>query len=299
MKKIFTVRRIGFGVVFLSMLLSCFGCMRKSHKVNADTAEVYGMWQEYVEVVGGVYPTNYTRENGVSRITIPATLKLTKPFEGDANAVAANLELVPLSRIGAQINGAYMPLTSVDKFKDFITGSPGSTTSLTFTMTLNDRKKAKSTFIKFRGFDIAQTSGTRGKRVIAMAQLSAPGVSADEIRSMRAILTGGFLRNKNAERFSLVDTGYIDQIMEQHQFQTSDWADSNRVAEIGKALNADILALGSVSPYRNGAESGYNVSFQLLNINTMEIVGAFHSSTPADAMRVNLEAWTSNMDMYF
>ena len=40
----------------------------------------------------------------------------------------------------------------------------------------------------------------------------------------------------------IVDRTRLDAVLEQHQFEQSMWSDSNKVAEIGKALNVDKIA---------------------------------------------------------
>lgn len=40
----------------------------------------------------------------------------------------------------------------------------------------------------------------------------------------------------------IVDRTRLDAVLEQHQFEQSMWSDSSKVAEVGKALNADKLA---------------------------------------------------------
>ena len=62
----------------------------------------------------------------------------------------------------------------------------------------------------------------------------------------------------------LVDRNRINDIIAQHEFEQSAWSNSNKVAEIGQALNADILIFIEAENffYNN------NLSVEFLDINT-------------------------------
>jgi hypothetical protein len=98
----------------------------------------------------------------------------------------------------------------------------------------------------------------------------------DMAQQIRTVVTGGLLKNKQKKYYDVVDTSFIDYIIEQHQFENSDWSSPDKVAEVGKALNADIVGIIS---YRFKTEhffsSSADVSINFLDINTMRVVAVF------------------------
>ena len=63
--------------------------------------------------------------------------------------------------------------------------------------------------------------------------------------------------------FKLLDRSKVDLILNEYDFSVSDWADGNTVAEIGRALNAELLLYFEIYDAKT-----VNISF--LNISTME-----------------------------
>lgn len=85
---------------------------------------------------------------------------------------------------------------------------------------------------------------------------------AQKLLSMQKKLT------ENCPGIVFVDRSKLDQIMKEHSFQLSDWADENKSAQIGKALNAD--ALVTLEAPRWDADWGEVYGqYTIVNINTM------------------------------
>jgi len=84
---------------------------------------------------------------------------------------------------------------------------------------------------------------------------------------IRQIVISGLLENRKKNKYRIVDTSHIDRIVEQHKFEASEWSDTLKVAEIGKALNADVVVIIKASP-------AVQISVSMLDINTMEVLGA-------------------------
>jgi hypothetical protein len=95
-------------------------------------------------------------------------------------------------------------------------------------------------------------------------------------RQVRGLVTQGLMERNDKRKFGIVDTSQIDKIIVQHDFEMSDWSDSNKVAEVGKAFNADVVCIAVL----NGKElDGYSgeimVAISFLDVNTMEVLGSF------------------------
>jgi len=49
-----------------------------------------------------------------------------------------------------------------------------------------------------------------------------------------------FIKLGNTNRVSLVDRSVVERVLNEHSFQTDDWSNHKKTAELGTALNADI-----------------------------------------------------------
>ena len=94
---------------------------------------------------------------------------------------------------------------------------------------------------------------------------------------IREAVNSGLLEHKNKSKFRVVDTNHIDRIVDQHRFEASAWSDSAKVTEIGRALNADIIVITTVTHNGvvtiNASSWKVNVAVTVLDINTMELLG--------------------------
>jgi len=68
----------------------------------------------------------------------------------------------------------------------------------------------------------------------------------------------------------VVDRGSFDKIMSQMQFEISDWSDSKKVTEFGKALNANCIIRGQLMTL----SGKLIISARVVDINTTEILSA-------------------------
>jgi len=99
---------------------------------------------------------------------------------------------------------------------------------------------------------------------------------------VRGYVTDGLMMNKKKNKFRIVDTNFIDKVVEQHNFEAGEWSDANKIAEIGKSLNADTLVITVVSPKSDFKQQFINVSISVLDINTMEVLGKTAFDTSLD-----------------
>ena len=64
------------------------------------------------------------------------------------------------------------------------------------------------------------------------------GLSQDEAESVTELFISQLVANRTLR---VVDRNSFDMIMNEMRFQASDWADSRRVAELGRMLNANSI----------------------------------------------------------
>lgn len=83
----------------------------------------------------------------------------------------------------------------------------------------------------------------------------------------------------------VVDRSSVDKIKAQHQFQNSDWSNSEKVAQLGNALNASLVITGQLMDFRGILVA----TFRMLDVNTMEIVAtATERTSGTDQLFENL-----------
>jgi TolB-like protein len=93
------------------------------------------------------------------------------------------------------------------------------------------------------------------------------GVTADVAEVVTELFTANLVATG---RMRVVDRNGFDKIMAEMKFQASDWANGSRVAQLGKALNANSIIRGNVS-----ALAGQIViTAYILDINTAQILSA-------------------------
>ncbi|MCL2043481.1 MAG: FlgO family outer membrane protein [Treponema sp.] len=93
------------------------------------------------------------------------------------------------------------------------------------------------------------------------------GFSADEADAITEILISELVTNGTV---NVVDRRSFDSIIAEMQFQASDWADSDRVAQLGAALNASSILQGSVSSLGGRVV----ITVRILDINTVQFVSS-------------------------
>ena len=85
------------------------------------------------------------------------------------------------------------------------------------------------------------------KPVVVIAPFDAKGVSENETDIITEIFTADYAAAGEA---NVVDRTSFDKIRAQLNFQTSDWSNSDKVAQLGKALNANQVVVGQLLKFR-------------------------------------------------
>ena len=103
------------------------------------------------------------------------------------------------------------------------------------------------------------------KVVVAIAGFDVKGVSEDEANVLFEVFISEFA---GLGKCKVVDRSSVDKIKEQHQFQNSDWSNSEKVAKLGNALNANMVITGQLMSFKDTLVG----TFRMLDVNSMEIV---------------------------
>jgi len=92
------------------------------------------------------------------------------------------------------------------------------------------------------------------------------GLTADELEVVMELFIAQFVIGGA----KVVDRNSFDKIMVEMKFQDSDWADSNKVAQLGRALNANSIIRGTVT----SLAGQISVTSTILDINTAQILSS-------------------------
>lgn len=122
----------------------------------------------------------------------------------------------------------------------------------------------------------------QSKPTVVIVPFDARGVPADEVE----ILTDSFINEYAGTNVAkIVDRGSFDKIAREQKFQASEWSATEKIASLGKALNANQMITGQVSKF------GEMVIFNLkcIDVNTTEII----YSIPAKKMNSTMQIFDS------
>jgi hypothetical protein len=121
-----------------------------------------------------------------------------------------------------------------------------------------------------------RTIARTGPRIVAVPELTATqAIPNDLVVSATSYITGYLIDNKDIH--SVVDYSRIAEAQKQLQFEAGDWSNPAKYAEIGRALNVDTIAVGTIAEGGKalGFVKTYDISVQLIDIATFSVVGAF------------------------
>jgi hypothetical protein len=244
--------------------------------VKLETLEINGPWAEYLEVEEGRYKFKIAGTWKTAVLSVPVSFRLKKTWEGESSNPAETLSLQPLTGDGAALPGESFLVADTDRFNDFVRRAPGARMTVSFrrdaalpALSKGQARRLVKSIKSFEGWSLERAAG---KFVVAVAPVSTNGDIRTSAAMLRMSIISGLRENVLASRFTFVDTSQIDRIMEQHEFEVSDWSSGEKVAEIGKALNAAILVVAEVTA---GTMFNLNTEYtiSLLDINSMEVLG--------------------------
>ena len=126
-------------------------------------------------------------------------------------------------------------------------------------------KQKKLTVILLVLLVVATAVFAQEKPTVVIVPFDTGGVDETEADVLFEVFTSEFA---GLGKTRVVDRSSVDKIKAQHQFQNSDWSNSEKVARLGNALNASLVITGQLMDFRGTLVA----TFRMLDVNTMEIV---------------------------
>ena len=105
------------------------------------------------------------------------------------------------------------------------------------------------------------------KPVVVVAPFDAKGVDKDEVEVVTELFTAEYANTGVA---SVVDRNSFDKIKEQLKFQSSDWSNADKVAQLGKALNANHVIVGQILEFKRQIIT----TIKIIDVNTTTILAS-------------------------
>ncbi|MCL2602166.1 MAG: DUF1566 domain-containing protein [Treponema sp.] len=102
------------------------------------------------------------------------------------------------------------------------------------------------------------------------------GIGANEANGILRVFN---IMLANSRALSLVDRNVVENVFREYRWQTDDWSDPNKTAELGKALNADWIVLGQIE--RSSSNTLITVSFY--NVQTFKLMVGTYVQYPNNA----------------
>ena len=105
------------------------------------------------------------------------------------------------------------------------------------------------------------------KIVAAVVPFDSKGVPQEEVDVVYQMFMSEFVRTG---KYSVVDKSNVDRIKSQQNFQLSDWSNNEKLAQLGKALNANVIVTGQAMKFRT------QVMFimQILDVSSAKIISS-------------------------
>ena len=108
---------------------------------------------------------------------------------------------------------------------------------------------------------------TAQKMVAVVVPFDSSGVPQEEVDVVYRMFLSEFVRTGT---YTVVDQSSFEKIRAQQNFQLSDWSNNDKVAKLGKALNASVVVTGQAMRFR--AQVMFIV--QILDVNSTEIISS-------------------------
>jgi len=103
--------------------------------------------------------------------------------------------------------------------------------------------------------------------VVAVAPFDGiSGISSTEANMINRVFT---IRLGNTQKVTFVDRTIVERVIQEHHFQAGDWSNSQKTAELARALNADWIVRGEVEKFGNSIL----LTVQFYDIQTFRFMG--------------------------
>jgi TolB-like protein len=130
---------------------------------------------------------------------------------------------------------------------------------------------------------------TQEKPTVVIVPFDTVDVDKNEANVLFEVFTSNFA---GLGKTRVVDRNSFDKIKAQHAFQTSDWSNSDKVAQLGKALNANLVVVGQLMSFKGSLVA----TFRMLDVNTVEIIAtATERTSGTDELYGKLESMAKKL----
>ena len=106
---------------------------------------------------------------------------------------------------------------------------------------------------------------------VAVVPFDYKGVSSDDAETLTELFTSEYAAATN---ITVVDRVSFDKIKEQMKFELTDWSNNEKIVQIGKALNANLVLCGQVRTLGNKV----TLNVRVINVNSTAIVSSVTGS---------------------
>ena len=130
-------------------------------------------------------------------------------------------------------------------------------------------KMKKLIFCLVLGFTVGVVFGQANVPAVVVSTFSTRGraVTADDAESITELFIAELAKIGGLR---VVDRTSLDRVVAEMRFQTSDWSNSQNTAQLGAALNAEVLIRGQI----NQLGQQISVAITALDIKTLEVVSS-------------------------
>jgi TolB-like protein len=111
-------------------------------------------------------------------------------------------------------------------------------------------------------------------------------ITADDAESITELFIAELAKRSEVR---VVDRASLDRVIAEMRFQNSDWSNPQKTAQLGAALNADILVRGQL----NQLGEQVSVALTALDIKTLEVVSSSTQSIDINRLYNNEKSWGS------
>ena len=243
--------------------------LNKSRPINVKDVYISGEWKDFIKIEDG----SYVLEDTSAGPQIGVKITLIKPYTGAEENPARSLLLNPTNKAGTNIGREFL-IEPRDKFNDLVKSSAGTSAVITFRTLIG---KDDKWFPLIAGFDAvtrprsssesaasasAPSQPAPNLRVVAVPPFTGIGNVPDELITGITTVVPNYLRGNPGIRTAM-DINQINAL--RLNFQADDWQNPAKFTEIGKALNVDTIAVGTITV-------GERLAFQQTYIVTLRLV---------------------------
>jgi len=290
-----TLLGIGIGVAVITFYVVFFNydtwqenATKRTVTINVEEVFITGEWRNYIEVRPGRYKLEVVDDT--PRISVRLVIKAA--YAGTAKKPSDTLELIVMNKTGAELNT--LRIESQDRFNEFIMGQPGDSLLIAFSGIKNTRAGVHAW---------TQQAGSLDMRTIIPRSVAIPELVAEDnaAKAVASVITGniisGLTENRNIS--NVVDYNQLQATQRQLRFEASDWSDTSKYAEIGRVLNVDTIAVGTIKTVQERRDVGVawtkwetftyqSFNLQLIDISTLQVVGSSNLNTEDYNIRASI-----------